>query len=265
MTLQNKIFFSASKTYFFSSLFFPRSLRKDVSTLYAFVRVVDDFVDQVPADKKGYTAFKKKYYSSLKKDSGENVIDDFVSLQKKYSFSQEWIDAFFFSMELDMRKQVYSSVSELEEYIYGSAEAIGLCMARMMGCSDLFHARMMGKQMQLANMIRDVAEDVSFGRTYLLFTQELADLSEQTTHAHPDAFVRCMRKNISLYESWRDISRKGLSSLPYRYRVPIRTADMLYSWAVGVIKRDPFIVYRRKVKPSILRILLYACVSFLRR
>ena len=39
-----KIFKQGSKTYFYSSIFFPASVKQDVFTLYAFVRKADDFV-----------------------------------------------------------------------------------------------------------------------------------------------------------------------------------------------------------------------------
>ena len=37
------IFKKGSKTYFNSSLFFPRDVREDVFKLYSFVRTADDF------------------------------------------------------------------------------------------------------------------------------------------------------------------------------------------------------------------------------
>jgi len=46
-------FKQGSRTYFNSSLFFPRKIRRDVFALYGFVRIADNFVDSVPQDPEG--------------------------------------------------------------------------------------------------------------------------------------------------------------------------------------------------------------------
>jgi phytoene/squalene synthetase len=61
-----KIFKKGSKTYFYSSLFFPKKIRDKVDILYAFVRTADDFVDCVPADRTSFFQFKN-YYLEQKK------------------------------------------------------------------------------------------------------------------------------------------------------------------------------------------------------
>ena len=60
------IFKKASKTYFYSSLFFPGKVREQINTLYAFVRTADDFVDSIPADPCGFLAFKNYYLQNSK-------------------------------------------------------------------------------------------------------------------------------------------------------------------------------------------------------
>ena len=49
-TLQS-IFRAGSRTYYYSTLFFPPEVKQDVFTLYSFVRVADDYVDSVPQQK----------------------------------------------------------------------------------------------------------------------------------------------------------------------------------------------------------------------
>ena len=54
-----QIFKQGSKTYFYSSIFFPSIIRKDVFKLYAFVRKTDNYVDATPQDIDGFNNFKK--------------------------------------------------------------------------------------------------------------------------------------------------------------------------------------------------------------
>ena len=95
-----QIFKQGSKTYFYSSIFFPSIIRKDVFILYAFVRKTDNFVDAIPQQIEDYYKFKKLYYKGLNTGkTGDIVIDTFIDLQKRKNLQQNWIDAFLNSME----------------------------------------------------------------------------------------------------------------------------------------------------------------------
>ena len=94
------IFQLGSKTYFYSSLFFPTNLRKDVFTLYGFVRKADNYVDSIPQDINGFYEFKEKYYNAINGNkTNDIVIDSFVKLAIKKHFNPEWTEAFLNSME----------------------------------------------------------------------------------------------------------------------------------------------------------------------
>ena len=74
------IFKKASKTYFYSSLFFPKKIREQINILYAFVRTADDFVDSIPSNSSGFFAFKNYYLQNSKTNS---KIENPTNLQKK--------------------------------------------------------------------------------------------------------------------------------------------------------------------------------------
>ena len=59
--IHREIFKKGSTTYFNASLFFPPFTRRRVSVLYAFARRADDFVDAVPQDREGFSAFVGRY------------------------------------------------------------------------------------------------------------------------------------------------------------------------------------------------------------
>lgn len=261
-TLQN-IFKKGSKTYFNSSLFFPKEVRNDVFILYGFVRTADDYVDVVPQQKKAFNSFIKTYKKALKGKKANNiVIDSFVDLIKRKKFSLKWIDAFLHSMSMDLSVKKYKRLKDTEKYIYGSAEVIGLMMASIMDLPEksYHNAQHLGKAMQYINFIRDLAEDLKLGRIY--FPQEelkrfkLKSLDEDYSKKHDKQFKALMRSQCGIYKKWQIIAEKGFSYIPKRYLIPIKTASDMYLWTARQIEKDPFIVYRKKVKPSKLRIIL---------
>jgi len=262
-----RIFRRGSRTYFNSSLFFPRGLREDVFVLYAFVRVADNFVDCVPQDGDGFHRYAAAYRKARSgSPSGDDVIDEYVRLEQRLSFPPEWTEAFIHSMELDLTKKVYSTVEETLEYVYGSAEVIGLLMARIMRLDPIAGeaARMLGRAMQFINFIRDIDEDNGLGRVYLPIGEtHLPDLLPRTARRDPDEFVRFLHSQLDRYRKWQDSAERGYRFIPHRYLIPIKTAADMYNWTATRLERDPFVVFERKVKPGRSRILATVAVNAL--
>lgn len=260
--LQRSIFKTGSKTYFNSSLFFPRDVREDVFALYSFVRIADNYVDDVPQDPGGFYSFRDKYKKAL--DGGvtnDPVIAPFVDLVKKHDFDTEWVDAFLYSMELDLKKSCYDTLEQTLEYIYGSAEVIGLFMCKILDLPSEAHdaARMQGRAMQYINFIRDIDEDNFLGRRYLpLSGSKLESLNADEARKKPDEFVSFIKQQIELYNGWQSEAEKGYIYIPKRYRIAVKTASDMYNWTAGKILDDPLIVFKSKIKPPKPRILMQA-------
>lgn len=258
--LRKGIFQRGSKTYFNSSLFFPREVRERVFTLYAFVRKADDFVDILPQDREGFYRFRDTYHRALRGEQTKDpIIDPFVELSRECSFDPAWTEAFLGAMEADLRKRTYDTLEETIQYMYGSAEVVGLFMSRILGLPDEAQtpARMLGRAMQYINFCRDLAEDRELGRRYLpLQGADPRIVEEAYARSHPEEFVQFLRHHLSLYRAWQAEAISGYRFIPYRYLIPIRTAADMYFWTADQIERDPFVVFQRKVKPSRLRIFL---------
>lgn len=258
--LHDRIFRKGSKTYYFSSFFFPGAVKRDVYILYAFVRVADNLVDTEEGSLQAFLEFKQRYHDALERNtaSGDSVIDLFIDLMHRKRFDPAWVDAFLYSMEYDTGDEICSSLDDTLRYIYGSAEVIGLFMARIMDLDERSYqaARMLGRAMQYINFIRDIDEDNGLKRRYIpLVDTPLTSLSRQEAYEQPEAFKAFMRREISRYHTWQKEAEKGYSWIPRRLRIPIMTAADMYCWTSSVIYRDPFIVFERKVKPSKRRIL----------
>jgi phytoene synthase len=255
-----QIFRSGSKTYYFSSRFFPPAVRKDVYALYGFVRTADNLVDTQPVDPALFHAFRKAYSTALGtgEASGDIVIDAFLELQKRKQFDPAWTEAFLDSMEHDLVKSSCDSLDEVLTYIYGSAEVIGLYMAKIMDLEEeaFPYAAMLGRAMQYINFIRDIQEDNELGRRYLpLGDSGLSCLEYADVAVHQQVFSTFLRTEIKRYQAWQKEAEKGYRYIPRRYRIPIMTAADMYCWTAQQIAKDPMIVYRKRVKPPKTRIL----------
>lgn len=262
------IFRRGSRTYFMSSLFFPQRLREKVATLYAFVRVADDFVDQVPGDVQGFVNFEQAYREALKGNlSSNHVIDGFVRLMEVENFEHEWVDSFLAAMHSDLYHQPCSCIEDTIKYMHGSAEVIGLMMARLMELPTSSHpsAMLLGRAMQYINFLRDIQEDFLLGRSYLpadeLDHYGFRELTPTTALENPKQFKDFMRCQIERYQAWQKEAEEGFHFLPWRARVPIATASDMYKWTAQCILADPFRVFREKTKPSRRRVLMQGVVN----
>ena len=271
--LHRETFRSGSKTYYNSSLFFPQAVKNDIYVLYGFVRVADNHVDQLPQDVAGFRDFVARYHRALGSGNGareivnDPIVDPFVELQDRYGFEQQWVDAFLHSMELDLTRRVCRTIDETLEYIYGSAEVIGLFMARILDLPEesYYPAMLQGRSMQYINFIRDLDEDRLLGRTYLpLADSGLSSLSLEEARTHPDAYAAFIRDQIHLYLQWQREAESSYHFIPRRYRIPIKTASDMYNWTARRIAKDPFVVFRRQVKPPKSRVLLTALANMAR-
>lgn len=262
------LFKKGSTTYFYSSVFFPPNIRREVFILYAFVRKADDFVDAVPQQTDSFYRFVSTYHAALAGTAAHDVvIDSFVDLMKRNRLERDWTHAFLTAMELDITKKRYQALDETIAYMYGSAEVIGLFMARLLDLPAESYpaAQMQGRAMQYINFIRDIAEDLQLGRTYLpLHGSGLESLDESHTSNNQECFRSFIRSEIDRYRSWQRDAEMGYHFIPRRYRIAIKTASDMYRWTAEQIYRDPFIVYRMKVKPTISRIVLRALVNTIR-
>ena len=252
-----KIFKAGSVTYFYCSLFFPPEVRDDVFRLYAFVRTADDFVDCIPPKKKEFLGFKNEYFKVLSLGKSNNkVIDSMVELIDRRNFKQEWVESFLEVMEQDLNQTKCQTLDDTIDYMYGSAEVIGLMMAKIMNLPDKAteSAQMLGRAFQYVNFIRDIAEDNSLGRQYIpvdvVAKYGLESLCIEDAQANQDKFTLLIRDQINLYRQWMLQASKGFEYIPKRFRVPIQTSAQMYDWTAEQIAENPLVVFGKKVKPS---------------
>lgn len=254
-----KIFKKASTTFYNSSMFFPEDVRSDVVTLYAFVRIADNFVDNEKPDADGIREFIKNTKSALKTGkSSDEIIQGFVELSKRKHFETKWVTAFLNAMVQDLSVTKYESYRELQKYMYGSAEVIGLMMAKILDLpkESERYARYQGEAFQLINFIRDVGDDLARGRVYLpqedLREVGLKKLSSSIQKNH--AFESLIQYELDRFFETQSKAEEGYKYIPKKYLIPIKTASDMFVWTAEEIQKNPSIVLHKQIKPSTKRV-----------
>ena len=278
MKSEETIFKQGSTTYYWSSKFFPPRTRQDVYKLYSFVRVADDFVDTVPADIQSFNQLEKtwhKFVSGKKVAKKQNdtiyqVCKNMHDVVVKYDFDTAWVDAFLASMRMDIAGKTYKTLDDTLEYIYGSAEVIGLMMAKTIGVpeSAYEYAKLQGRAMQYINFLRDIAEDIKLGRCYFpqseLKKYGLPRLTEAEAHKHPAAYREFIEAQLTYYHEWQTKANNGFKTIPRKQRVALHTAVDMYNWTAEQLAKNPYVVFDKKVKPTKYRVVARAMRRTLR-
>ena len=252
------VFKEGSQTYYYSSYFYPSDVRDDITTLYAFVRQADDYVDQTPQDDDGFTDFKADYYSD---HASRDIVASYHELEHRCSFNPEWTHAFLDAMEQDLTKASYQTMEELRDYMHGSAEVIGLMITRIIGVDGHDDAaKALGRGMQYLNFLRDIGEDLDLGRQYIpenvVDQHGLPSLEPPVVNEHRDRLQSLIEEEVARGKRWLDQGRNAFHAIPYRCRVPIRTATDMYAWTGDQLVRQPGEAYKDSLKPSTARIML---------
>ena len=143
-------------------------LRTPIYNIYGFVRFADEIVDTFHQYKKEelLIEFKKETFAAIDRGISLNpILHSFQITVRDYDICRDLIESFFSSMEMDLSKTVYNS-NGYKEYIYGSAEVVGLmclyvfCEGDKNMYADLKpSAQALGAAFQKVNFLRDVKAD----------------------------------------------------------------------------------------------------------
>jgi len=205
-----------------------RMLHEDIRTpiynIYGFVRFADEIVDTFhDHDKEQLLAdFKKETYDAIDRGISLNpILHSFQLTVNQYDIDPALIEAFFRSMEFDLSKQQYDQAG-YEEYIYGSAEVVGLMCLYVFCDGDkqlhqelVPHARSLGAAFQKVNFLRDVKADfqqlnrvyfpgVDFGN----FTKRMKDGIEEDIaldfqHAYEGILRLPLKSRFGVYVAYK--------------------------------------------------------------
>jgi len=263
------------KTYYLATLLLPPAKRPYVHALYGFARYADEIVDAVDCARTAQQRSDDLWrlhdgvMSDLARGDSEDLIcRALVDTAQRWDIPHEYFEVFLRSMVMDLTVTQYATYEDLRAYMYGSAAVVGLQMLPILG-TDEDDARMSAEQLgvafQLANMIRDVAEDLDRGRLYL----PLADLAAfDLTREHleqrivDDRVRELLRFEISRVRALTDQARPGIELLEPSSRPCVTTALTLYGGIVDEVERADYDVFSRRRSVSRRRRLATAAAAW---
>jgi phytoene synthase len=214
------------------------SIRQDIYNIYGFVRFADEIVDSFhDYDKEQlFGQFKENLSLALKQKISLNpILNAFQHTVFKYEIPFELIDAFMKSMELDLTKKTYKSQQEFADYIYGSADVVGLMCLKVFVRGDdkkfdqLKSAAMrLGSGFQKVNFLRDLKTDFEdLSRTYFPGT-DLNKLDETSKQAIIKEIEDDFRAGF-----------EGILHLPIEAKFGVYTAYVYYRKLLSKLKKTP--------------------------
>ena len=214
------------------------SIRQDIYNIYGFVRFADEIVDTFHDYDK--VALFSKFENELKlalsqKISLNPILNSFQHTVNKYNIPIELINSFMNSMKLDLSKSVYTTVEEYNQYIYGSADVVGLmCLKVFVNGNDekyeeLKHSAMrLGSAFQKVNFLRDLKADYEdLSRTYFPNT-DLSRLDEASK-----------QQIINEIQADFDAGFEGIKKLPIEAKFGVYTAYIYYKKLLSKLKKTP--------------------------
>lgn len=168
------------------------TIRQDIYNIYGFVRFADEIVDTFHEynKEKLFNNFEVSLEDALNdKISLNPILNSFQHTVHKYNIEKELIDSFMKSMRLDLSKSIYKTEDEYKQYIYGSADVVGLMCLKVFvkGNTERYEelkdaAMSLGSAFQKVNFLRDLKADFEgLSRTYFPNTnlEALDEMSKQ--------------------------------------------------------------------------------------
>jgi phytoene/squalene synthetase len=214
-----------------------KKLHDPIYSIYGFVRVADEIVDTFHGHNKSdlLAKFKADTYDALENKISTNpVLHAFQNVVHQYNIDYDLIEAFLKSMEMDLIHSTYDD-GMYNEYIYGSAEVVGLMCLRVFcnGDNEEYNrlktpAKHLGAAFQKVNFLRDMKSDYAErGRVYF---------------PEVDFNFFCDNTKLKLEQEIEEdfkLAFEGIKQLPVEARFGVYVAYIYYQALLRKIKKVP--------------------------
>tara|TARA_B100000927_G_scaffold284055_1_gene272511 strand:- start:601 stop:1440 length:840 start_codon:yes stop_codon:yes gene_type:complete len=215
-----------------------KNIRKDIYNIYGFVRFADEIVDSFHDYNKTelFNGFSKDLEKALVNKIHLNpILNSFQYTFHKYKIDKDLVDSFMKSMRMDLTKKKYSTVKEYKEYIYGSADVVGLMCLKVFVQADgkLYNklknnAMKLGSAFQKVNFLRDLkADKEDLNRTYFPNTK-----FEKLNEAEKNEIIN------EIENDFKD-GLEGIKQLPLDAKFGVFMAYRYYNQLLKKLKKTP--------------------------
>ncbi|TDQ30876.1 phytoene/squalene synthase family protein [Zeaxanthinibacter enoshimensis] len=236
------------------------SIRSHIYNIYGFVRFADEIVDSFHDYNKEalLDRFEAELEYSLNNRISLNpILNSFQHTYHAYGIPKEFVTSFMDSMRMDLNKKVYRSEEEFRNYIYGSADVVGLMCLNVFVKGDVERfqelrssAMALGSAFQKVNFLRDLKADYEhLNRSYFPNTN-LLEMDEESKAVIVEDIRADFKKG---YE--------GIIRLPNDAKFGVYTAYRYYIKLLEKLQRTPSL----EIKNTRIRVANYQKVGLLAR
>ncbi len=214
------------------------SIRPAIHSIYGFVRFADEVVDAFhDKDKKLLLdKFEWDLYQAIEMEISLNpILHSFQKTIKEYNIDIELVDTFLKSMRMDIEKKDYKTKEEYQEYIYGSADVVGLmCLKVFVDGSDEEYQKLkptamkLGSAFQKVNFLRDLKNDAEILERSYFPDVDLKNLSPEVK-----------TKIVSEIKADFDAAYEGIKQLPASSKFGVYTAYRYYKQLLKKLQKTP--------------------------
>ncbi len=214
------------------------SIRRDIYNIYGFVRFADEIVDTFHNyDKeKLFNDFEQDLHNSIEhKISLNPILNSFQQTFHQYDIPFELVAAFMKSMRMDLIKKQYNTTAEYKEYIYGSADVVGLmCLCVFVkGDKEKYEslkesAMALGSAFQKVNFLRDLKADFELLERSYFPNTNLLELDEASKKRIVDEIKADFASGL-----------EGIEKLPSEAKFGVYTAYKYYNKLLQKLQKTP--------------------------
>jgi len=269
-----RIIRSYSTSFGMASRMLPREVRAHIVNIYGLARIADEIVDGAAQEAGLDRSGCREVLDALEAEtaravvtgySANLVVHAFAGTARDTGIDSELTTPFFASMRRDLDPTPLTQ-DEVDRYIYGSAEVIGvMCLRAFLAAEDYDAARVdrlengarhLGAAFQKVNFLRDLATDWKLlGRNYFPGVDPEALTDEQKNH-----IVHDIDRDLA-------ISAITIKELPPRCQGAIRAAQALFSELNDRIRSTPAstLMQTRIRVPNAVKLRIVAAASLPRR
>ena len=245
-----------SKTFYWSSLFLPAARRRAIWAVYAFCRRTDDIVDRdapVAERAAALDRWEGEVIEAFAGRAGDPVLVALARAVMRYRIPLVPALDLVRGVRQDLHVRRYSSYAELCAYCDLVAATVGQLILPILGARDPRaegHAIVLGRAMQLTNILRDVGEDAQMGRLYLPVDDvRRFGCSEEAILARTaldERFVALMRFEIARVRELYAQAEPGIAMLEPGSRFTVGVALSLYRAILDRIEANGYDVFGRR-------------------
>jgi phytoene synthase len=235
----------------------PRERRAEMVVFYAFCRTVDDLADDpaVPLESRAQSLDAWKHGISHGFPAPDEFQREVIALRDRLQIPNVLLLAIIEGCRMDLAPQRFATWTDLSNYIWKVACAVGLVSLKILGCQEPAseaYAVALGHGLQLTNILRDLREDMLNGGRIYLPLEDLVryDYTQQDLAAgvSDERFTALMDFQAARADAYFQEAAATLPSGDLQKLLPARIMGEIYQSLLGDMQRDRFRVFKKRYR-----------------